>query len=177
MPNAATAPGNQQGPQGVGKLECGAVGTYGELSKKENPPNRKGKPTFNNDHVPAKAQLLKRAEKLGAFKQGKSKAVKTFNSCIKNGVINGGKAIAIPVKVHYKGATYGGKNNSKKINSDARGPLSLAKAATRDLDAVERHLPEPCKTEYKKARKEVEGFDIDKMIADVRKKCEQEAGQ
>lgn len=146
------------------------MGTYGELSDKRNP-RKNGKPTFNNDHVPAKAQLLKRAAKLMVFKPGKSKAAQKFNTCVKNGVINGGKAIAIPVKAHYKGATYGGKNNTKKINSDARGPVSLEKAKTRDLDAIEKHLSEPCKTRYKAARKEVEEFDVDKMIADVVKKC------
>jgi hypothetical protein len=175
-PQSGTIPGNQQSPQAKGTLKCGEVGTYGDLSKKtnpkKNPRKKKSKPTFNNDHVPAKAQLLKRAAKLGAFKVGKSKAVQAFNACVRNGVINGGMAIAIPVEVHYKGATYGGKNNSKKITSDSRGPVSLENAKTRDLDAIEKHLSEPCKTQYKAARKEVEDFDVDKMIADVKKKCE-----
>ena len=85
------------------------------------PPKKKGKPTFNNDHVPAKAQLLKRAAKLGAFKQGKGKKVKDFNTCVKNGVINGGMAIAIPVKVHYKGGPMGART-TQQIKSDAHGP-------------------------------------------------------
>lgn len=153
--------------------ECGEVGQYGQQC---NDKRTDGK--FERDHVPAKAQLQKRATR----QRGYSSLTPDAKKCVKSAVTYRGMAIVIPRSAHRGfSATCGSRNTSAQINSDSSSAASMKKATNRDLRAVQKHLDDKakngtakdkaCAAAYRAAAKKVRKHDTEKMIKKAIKDC------
>lgn len=129
--------------KGRKKLKCGEHGSYGDLKTKT------GGGKFHRDHIPSKAALKQRAEKLNNGAEltvSQQKAIEQW-----------GNSIAVPRQAHIDiSLTYGAKN-IKLAPLDAD---DLAAAAQRDVDAMLKEIDEydadgGCKKAYKKAAKQI----------------------
>ncbi|NHZ65885.1 hypothetical protein [Massilia genomosp. 1] len=137
---------------GTEVLKCGEAGTYGELLEKS------ADKKFDRDHVPSKAALQRAAEKLLVkhgieLSKGQIKAL--FGP--KGAISLAGRTIAIFRKDHQKHSdTYGGRNNTKKIDTDSD---ELQKAAKKDTQRIEdadgKEMDADCAEKYAKAAKEI----------------------
>jgi hypothetical protein len=142
------------------KMKCGDNGTYKDLKKTT------GENKYDRDHIPSKASLKKRAVQLNRDRKLTSKQATAIEDA--------GLAISIPKKAHKEvSPTYGRKNNtSTRITEDAG---DLAKAAQRDIDAMEKEIDkyEPgCKKFYQKAAKKILAMtnaDYDKLLKEILK--------
>lgn len=141
-------------------LKCGDNGTYKDLKKTT------GENKYDRDHIPSKASLKKRAVQLNRDRKLTSKQATAIEDA--------GLAISIPKKAHKEvSPTYGRKNNtSTRITEDAG---DLAKAAQRDIDAMEKEIDkyEPgCKKFYQKAARKILAMtnaDYDKLLKEILK--------
>lgn len=129
--------------KGRKKLKCGEHGSYGDLKTKT------GGGKFHRDHIPSKAALKQRAEKLNNGAEltvSQQKAIEQWSN-----------SIAVPRQAHIDiSLTYGAKN-IKLAPLDAD---DLAAAAQRDVDAMLKEIDEydadgGCKKAYKKAAKQI----------------------
>lgn len=145
-------------------LECGEVGTYSELKKK----NAAG-PGFERDHVPSCAALKQRAEVVA--RELGHKVTPEVSKCLKNKTRSRGIAVAIPRQVHRSfSLTYGSKNKAL-YGADGASADSLEKTKTRDTDAVRENLPEDCKKAYDDAVKRIREEPTEEMIEEVVDEC------
>lgn len=140
------------------KLKCGESGTYKDLKKST------GDNKYDRDHIPSKAALKKRAEKLNRGRKLTSNQAKAID--------NAGWTIAIPKQAHKEvSPTYGGRNNSL-IKDDAD---DLAKAAQRDIKAMRAKIAKydkGCATKYKAETEKIfskTNADYDKMLRHILK--------
>lgn len=139
MAGAVRTPGSPgAGGAAANELDCGEMGTYGDQKK------RTGKGKYHRDHIPSKAALKKRAQKLNRGKP-LSKAQQTA-------IDNAGLSIVIPAAAHRQvSPTYGGRNKPI-MDTDAK---DLQKAAKRDTKAmkkeIDQHADADCVKAYKKA--------------------------
>lgn len=182
MGNAATAPGNAQSTQ-LPMHKCGQVETYGRLCRTgratQNPrgkgkKKRRGARVWERDHVPSKAALFKRAEKLCGLTKGTKKKPNALYDCVTGKLEDRGMAIVIPRKIHRGFSKTCGKRNTKKqIKDDAATRASLDAAIKRDTDAlIEALKGTDCEAEYKEAAKSLKsGEEIDEMIKKANEEC------
>jgi len=145
------------------KLECGEVGTYGSLQKKQ------AAPEFERDHIPSVAALVERAEQI---EEGmNTNQVK----CVKNKVKRRGMAVAIPKRAHREfSPTCGGKNTKDQIEADGAGKEGMAKACDRDTSEMQRHLNEEnpeCAEAYRNAANQIKEHDHEGMVRKAIKEC------
>ena len=152
----------QASVSGSGKpmLECGEVGTYGQLKKK------RAAPDFERDHVPSKAALLQNAKNKAPGMTGAEL------KCVKNKLTSRGMAIAIPKSAHRGfSPTCGGRNTPAQISGDAK---DLSGAIDRDTAAMQSHLDATnpaCAAAYKEAVEKVKNHDNDSMIDNAINEC------
>ncbi len=139
------------------KLKCGQSGTYKDLKKST------GDNKYDRDHIPSKAALKKRAEKLKGKPLTKEEA---------KAIDNAGWTIAIPKQAHKDvSPTYGNKNKGL-IQKDAD---DLAKAAQRDIKAMRAKITKydkGCATKYKAETDKIfnkTNADYDKMLKSILK--------
>jgi hypothetical protein len=179
-PNASTVPGNQQSPNDKPMHKCGQEGSYGGLknsgraSKNPEKGKKRGARVWERDHVPSKAALFKRAEKLCGLRPGKTPAQKALYDCVRGKLEYQGSAIVIPRKVHRGSSKTCGKRNTKKqIKDDAATKESLDAAIKRDTDAIIEALKgTECEQAYRDAAKQLKtGAEIDKMVKDAYADC------
>lgn len=131
---------NAQSPQ-LPMHRCGQVASYGRLTRTgratQNPrgtgrKKRRGSRVWERDHVPSKAALFKRAEKMYGLKKPSA-----LYSCVTGKLEDRGMAIVIPRKTHRGFSKTCGKRNTKKlIKDDAATKASLDAAIKRDVAAI-----------------------------------------
>jgi RHS repeat-associated protein len=111
------------------QLKPGERGSYKDLKKKT------GKGKMDRDHIPSKAALIKRAEKI--------KGDIPLTPKQRNRIIEESETVAVPKQIHKEGPTYGSKNTPPQIKKDA---ANLEEAARRDADAMlknaKKHYPD-----------------------------------
>jgi hypothetical protein len=153
---------NKQPPAKKPWLKCGEVGTYAKLNDK------RAEPTFERDHVPAKATMLKAAEK--SF-PGMSTA--KFE-CVARKLEAQALTIAIPYGMHrdYSRTCGSGNNTPAQIDEDSD---DLDSAVRKDLMRIQKHLDGPpkhsCAEPYREAARQVRAQDHQGLINKVITEC------
>ena len=144
-------------------LECGEVGTYAELKKKN-----AQKVDMERDHVPSKAALAARARRMAPYKMNNAK-----KDCIKRETEKQGLAIAIPRGVHRGHSKTCGSRNKPLIDADSKSAAKMKAAAERDTNAIQKHLDDtkhPCADAYRKAAEKVKSSN-ESMLKKIVAKC------
>jgi uncharacterized Zn-binding protein involved in type VI secretion len=166
-PNSATLMGVVHAPavpQAKIPLECGEVGTYSELQKKD-----AAGPGMERDHVPSCAALNARAQRIA---KDKGKALTdAVKKCLKNKTRARGIAVAIPKSVHAEfSETYKSKNKNK-YPEDCKSKAKMDNAKDRDTEAVKDGVPPECAEAYKNAIKVIKEHPTEGMLKKVVKEC------
>ncbi len=117
------------------KMKCGELNQYGEQQKKS------GKGKFDRDHIPSKAALKAKAEKLNGG---------PLDKCQIKRIEKGALAIVIPKPAHQQiSPTYG--QSLEDAKKDAK---NLSGSVKRDTEAMEKEIKKynkACEEAYKKA--------------------------
>ena len=160
------APGGTTTVKGKKKLDCGEVGSYGDMLKKT------GNNKFDRDHVPSKAALQKAAmdliDDLGiTLKPGQTAAL--FGD--KGLISKAGTTVIIPKPDHAAHSdTYGARNTPAKISQDA---ADLQKAAKKDTAAIRtargKVMDPECMDKYDEVAEEINKKTHDEYLDEMEK--------
>ncbi|SUB81858.1 Uncharacterised protein [Pragia fontium] len=143
--------GKNQGAGSGDYIDCGQLGDYGVLQKKDNRPG--DDMAYERDHIPSKQALIEKAKSLISPKVLSEEAIKR--------IVANSKAIVIPRMAHQKiSPTFGGRQRQKieEMKRTLWDADHLSKAAQRDIESMlgkHEYLPEPCRTKYEESANEI----------------------
>lgn len=151
--------------------KCGQMGKYASLCRKGRAENEAGARCWERDHVPSKAVLTRRAEKL--FPRIGADVLE----CVAGRLEGRGRAVVVPARSHTDGSRSWGPNNTQdQIDEDAEDLQGTIDKDAKDMIAQLKADRPECVEAYKTAIEEIKKVDFDDEITKTVKSCKKKLG-